>query len=107
MKLLTRRNSIIALLCLLSFTLGGFITQKAEEEKISIALVKAAQKIIGLNFTDAEADSMHTDLEGQRANYAALRKLNIPNSVSPALNFNPLPVGYQFPDKTSNFKVNS
>jgi Asp-tRNA(Asn)/Glu-tRNA(Gln) amidotransferase A subunit family amidase len=107
MKLLTRRNSIIALLCLLSFTLGGFITQKAEEEKISIALVKAAQKIIGLNFTDAEADSMLTDLEGQRANYAALRKLNIPNSVSPALNFNPLPVGYQFPDKTSNFKVNS
>lgn len=107
MKLLTRRNSIIALLCLLSFTLGGFITQKADEEKISIALVKAAQKIIGLNFTDAEADSMLTDLEGQRANYAALRKLNIPNSVSPALNFNPLPVGYQFPDKTSNFKVNS
>ena len=107
MKLLTRRNSIIALLCLLSFTLGGFITQKAEEEKISIALVKAAQKIIGLNFTDAEADSMLTDLEGQRANYAALRKLNIPNSVPPALNFNPLPVGYQFPDKTSNFKVNS
>lgn len=107
MKLLTRRNSIIALLCLLSFTLGGFITQKADEEKISIALVKAAQKIIGLNFTDAEADSMLTDLEGQRANYAALRKLNIPNSVSPALNFNPLPVGYQFPDKASNFKVNS
>ena len=107
MKLLTRRNSIIALLCLLSFTLGGFITQKAEEEKISIALVKAAQKIIGIDFTDVEIDSMLTDLDGQRANYAALRKLNIPNSVSPALNFNPLPVGYEFPDKSNYFKVNS
>lgn len=107
MKLITRRNSIIAILCLLSFTLGGFITQKAEEEKISIALVKAAQKVIGINFTDVEIDTMLTDLEGQRANYAALRKLNIPNSVSPALNFNPLPVGYEFPDKSNYFKVNS
>ncbi len=107
MKLITRRNSIIAILCLLSFTLGGFISQKVEEEKISIALVKAAQKIIGINFTDVEIDSMLTDLDGQRANYAALRKLNIPNSVSPALNFNPLPVGYEFPDKSNYFKVNS
>jgi Asp-tRNA(Asn)/Glu-tRNA(Gln) amidotransferase A subunit family amidase len=107
MKLITRRNSIIAILCLLSFTLGGFITQKVEEEKISIALVKAAQKIIGINFTDVEIDSMLTDLDGQRANFAALRKLNIPNSVSPALNFNPLPVGYEFPDKSNYFKVNS
>ena len=107
MKLITRRNSIIAILCLLSFTLGGFITQKAEEEKISIALVRAAQKIIGLDFTDVEADSMLTDLEGQRASYAALRKLNIPNSVSPALNFNPLPVGYEFPDRSNYFKVSS
>ncbi len=107
MKLITRRNSIIAILCLLSFTLGGFISQKVEEEKISIALVKAAQKIIGINFTDVEIDSMLTDLDGQRANYAALRKLNIPNSVSPALNFNPLPLGYEFPDKSNYFKVNS
>ena len=67
MKLITRRNSIIALLCLISFTLGGFITQKAEEEKITILLVKQAQKIMGLDFTDIEADSMLTDLDGQRA----------------------------------------
>jgi hypothetical protein len=103
MKLITRRNSIIAILCLISFTLGGFISQKVEEEKISIALVKAAQKIIGIDFTDVEIDSMLTDLDGQRANYAALSKLNIPNSVSPALNFNPLPVGYEFPDKSNYF----
>ena len=45
MKLITRRNSIIALLCLISFSFGGFITQKAEEEKITILLVKQAQKI--------------------------------------------------------------
>jgi|UniRef100_UPI0040499BF1 Asp-tRNA(Asn)/Glu-tRNA(Gln) amidotransferase A subunit family amidase len=107
MKLITRRNSIIALLCLISFSLGGFITQRAEEEKITILLVKHAQKIMGLDFTDIEADSMLTDLEGQRKSMVAIRKLNIPNSVSPALNFNPLPVAYQFPDKANYFKVST
>lgn len=107
MKLNTRRNSIIVLLCVLSFTLGGFIAKKAEEEKITIALVKQAQKIIGLDFTDAEADSMLENLEGQRKSFAALRKLNIPNSVPPALNFNPVPVAYQYPDKANYFKISS
>ena len=107
MKLITRRNSIIALLCLISFSFGGFITQKAEEEKITILLVKQAQKIMGLDFTDIEADSMLTDLEGQRKSMVAIRKLNIPNSVSPALNFNPLPVAYQFPDKVNYFKASN
>jgi hypothetical protein len=58
MKLHLRRNSIITILCILSFTLGGFISQKLEEEKITVALIKQAQKIIGLDFTDAEADTM-------------------------------------------------
>ena len=107
MKLITRRNSIIALLCLISFSFGGFITQKAEVEKITILLVKQAQKIMGLDFTDIEADSMLTDLEGQRKSMLAIRKLNIPNSVSPALNFNPLPVAYQFPDKVNYFKAST
>lgn len=107
MKLYLRRNSIITFLCILSFTLGGFITQKIEEEKITTALVKQAQKIIGLNFTDAEADTMLQDLEEQRKSFAALRKLNISNSVSPVLNFNPIPAGYRFPDQANYFKVSA
>jgi len=107
MKLHLRRNSILLILCILSFTLGGFITQKFEEEKITIALVKQAQKIIGLNFTDAEVDTMLQDLEGQRKSFVALRKLNIPNSVSPVLNFNPLPTAYRFPDQANYFKVSA
>jgi len=107
MKLHLRRNSILLILCILSFTLGGFITQKFEEEKITIALVKQAQKIIGLNFTDAEVDTMLQDLEGQRKSFVALRKLNIPNSVSPVLNFNPLPAAYRFPDQANYFKVSA
>ena len=107
MKLHLRRNSIITILCILSFTLGGFITQKLEEEKITVALIKQAQKIIGLDFTDAEADTMLQDLERRRKSYAALRNLNISNSIAPALNFNPLPAGYRFPDQANYFKVSA
>ena len=103
-KLINIRNSIIGLSCVTSFFLGGFIVRQVDEDKITISVVSEAQKIIGIRFTDAEADSMLETLESRRKNYAELRKLNMPNSVVPALNFNPIPVGYQFPDKTSGFK---
>ncbi|WP_276348489.1 amidase [Daejeonella sp. JGW-45] len=76
-----------------------------EEDKITISVIKEAQKIIGIGFTNAEADSMIQTLETRRKNYAELRKLNMPNSVVPSMNFNPLPVGYRFPDKISAFKI--
>ena len=105
MKLHIRRKSIIVLLCILSFTFGGFVFRKFEEEKITRILVKQTQKVFALEFTDSEIDTMLEDLEGQRNSLIALRKLNIQNQVSPALNFNPLPVGYQFPDQSNYFKV--
>ncbi len=106
-KLINIRNSIICLSCVLSFFLGGFITRQIDEDKITVSMVREAQKIIGLEFTNAEADSMLETLESRRKNYAELRKLNMPNSVVPSLNFNPLPVGYRFPDKSSAFKISA
>ena len=105
MKHLNSRNSIVGLLCLLSFTLGGFVAGKADEEKITIALVEQAERLLGLDFTSAEADSMLDNLNSQRKSFVELRKINIPNSVSPALIFNPLPVNYIFPDRSNTFQV--
>lgn len=104
-KLITVRNSIIGLSCISSFLVGGFVSRHVDEEKITITMVRNAEKIIGLTFTDAEADSMLETLESRRKNYAELRKLNMPNSVVPSLNFNPLPPGYQFPDKVDGFSI--
>ncbi|MGB4398147.1 MAG: amidase, partial [Daejeonella sp.] len=104
-KLINLRNSIVGFSCVASFLLGGFISRQIDEEKLTISVIKEAEKIIGLDFTDAEADSMLETLESRRKNYAELRKLNMPNSVVPSLNFNPLPVGYQFPDKENGFKL--
>ena len=104
MKVFSFRNILIAAACALSFVLGGYISAEVDEQKITLGMVKQAQALFGLEFTDAETDSMLIDLSDQRKNFAAIRKLEIPNSVSPALNFNPIPVGFQFPDKVNSFK---
>ncbi|WP_026897569.1 amidase [Daejeonella oryzae] len=99
--------SLIGLVLLsISFVLGAFVADKSADGKITLAMILQAQKIMGLDFTDAEADSMLTDVNDQLDSYVALWKLQIPNEVSPALNFNPLPAGYQFPDKANYFKTN-
>ncbi len=105
MKILHRKSFFAGTACLISFALGGFVVQKAEEEKLTVAVIQQAEKLIGIDFTVSEADSMLSGLEDQRKDYAELRRLNIANEVSPALFFNPLPPGYVFPDKVSGFTV--
>lgn len=53
-----------------------------------------AQKIIGIDFTDAERDSMLDDLKDQLKNFTTLRQLHLKNSVMPSLLFNPVPRGF-------------
>jgi Asp-tRNA(Asn)/Glu-tRNA(Gln) amidotransferase A subunit family amidase len=53
--------------------------------------IAGAEKLIALEFTDAERDSMQGDLADYRKGYEALRAVSIPNDVPPALVFNPLP----------------
>jgi Asp-tRNA(Asn)/Glu-tRNA(Gln) amidotransferase A subunit family amidase len=65
-----------------------------EEEKpkpISTADIAAAERIIGLEFTPVERDSMLDDLVERLESFAGLRGLEIPNEVPPALLFNPIP----------------
>ena len=104
MKLFRPKNIAILSVCIFSFTLGGFVSQKVDEQKITAAMAKQVQVVLGLDFTESETDSMLKELDDQRKNLTAIRKLDIPNSVSPALNFNPVPVNYQFPDKANYFK---
>ena len=56
--------------------------------------VAAAERIIGLDFTRSERKLLLPDLIGHRQSYAALRDLHLPNSVVPALQFNPLLPGH-------------
>lgn len=86
--------------------LGGIvISATTDENTITIGMVEQASRLIGINFTPVEADSMLAKLEDQRKNFAAIQKIQLDNGVAPALSFNPTPAGYQFPDRESGFKL--
>lgn len=75
-----------------SFAAGLMLT--GGDGKAGIA---AAERLSGLSFTPAERDSMSGDLEQLEESYRAIRSVSLPNTVSPALVFNPVPVGMARP----------
>lgn len=104
MKNKRKYATVLGLSCL-AFILGSFVTAKLTMAPITIGVVHEAEKMIGMQFTDAQADSMLGNLNQFSASYQNLRKLNIPNSIVPALNFNPVPIGFMYPDETSGFRL--
>jgi len=55
-----------------------------------------AERLISMEFTDAKRDSMLEGINTNLDNYLSLREYPLPNSVVPALQFNPIPVGAEF-----------
>jgi len=86
---------LLVLASLFCFLLGA-IFQSQEKNPLTHEMIAAAEKLIGLSFNDAKRDSMRDDLRDNLKSYEKLRRLNINNSVPPALAFNPVPVGMQF-----------
>lgn len=105
MKNSTHRYFILFTTCMLSFILGAFVWHKVELTPITISMVNEAQKLIGMEFTNSQADSMLTTLDYQARVYQELRNLKMPNSTVPALNFNPVPVGFAPQDQKNSFKL--
>ncbi len=99
-----KKRFLLPALCLVSMAMGAFITKAIDNQTLTIEIVKQAEKIIGLEFTPAEADSMLAELNDNRKNFEDNRKVELKNEVSPALIFNPLPVGFKFEKGGSSFK---
>ncbi|MBL1214290.1 MAG: amidase [Ignavibacteriae bacterium] len=57
--------------------------------------IEHAEKIIGVTFTDAERDTMLSDVIDNLNSYQTIHEQNIDNSIPPAVMFNPIPVGYK------------
>ena len=68
-------------------------------------MVEQSQKIMGLNFDAAKRDSMLENLADQLESYERLRAINLPNSIPPAILFNPIPAGFQFEKAKKPFKM--
>lgn len=69
--------------------------------------IENAEHLIGLEFTDAERDSMQTLLEEQLINYKNIRKVELANSIPPAILFNPIPVGFEFPQEQKQIEFSN
>ena len=92
------KRPYLFLIIVLSFVLGGF-TQYAYNTHISTTDVWHASKLLNLDFSHTEIDSMVNGLERLTDDYAANREIKIPYEVAPALSFNPLPAGFEVPKK--------
>ena len=74
------------------FAAGAFVARPAAPDEITVPMLRAAQQLFGLNFSDAQLDSTRRNLSGYRDSYEALRKVPLPNSVAPAVGFDPRPL---------------
>jgi Asp-tRNA(Asn)/Glu-tRNA(Gln) amidotransferase A subunit family amidase len=79
-----------------SFLLGAIVMKEIGDNPITKPIIENAEKIIGLTFTDAKRDSMQDGLRDYLKDYQAIRKVNLDNSIPPAILFNPIPVGMKF-----------
>jgi len=84
---------------LLVFLLMASITVAAQEKYPT----KTIEPLYGISLTDAERDSLLSNIEGFQKEYEALHKYKLPNSVPMSLVFDPLPIGFQM--ETTNTPV--
>lgn len=74
----------------------AFTVIQDKNAPITKEMVRSAASIIGIDFTEAERDTMTSALQDTREDLQAIRDMNISNATPPALVFNPVPVGKEF-----------
>src|SRR6476646_9540605 len=64
---------------------------------ITVETIASAEEVAGLHFDPEERELMLDGLKQQEQRIEALHKVSLPNSVSPAIVFNPVPPGKKIP----------
>ncbi len=81
--------------------------QGKKDEKITKNMLKEAEGLAGLEFTDEERELMVDGLNDYLKKYEELRKIPLGNSVAPALQFNPILPGMSFEKKSKPIKISN
>lgn len=76
---------------------GVLWAQAQEQGVVTTAMIAQAEKIAGLEFTEEEREEMVRGLDQNARAWEQLREVEIPNSVHPALLFDPVPPGLTLP----------
>lgn len=88
------------------FALGALTVRVTQApEPVTVPMLRAAQELLGLRFTDAQLDSAREDVAEFRDDYEANRKVPLPNAVAPATVFNPVPSTWQPAPPSGNDKL--
>ncbi len=92
---------IVVVAASIALTVGGaFALYLIKGKNVELQDIASAEKIIGLDFTLKEEKLMLPDVRGHRRIYQELRKVNLPNSIPPAFQFNPLTSKDSLPQTT-------
>ncbi len=106
-RLTMNRRSFAGICALLGF--GSTVFPEAltavagDAEEITAEMVAEAEKIAGIKLTESERSSIAGKLNGLLESYEYIRNIEIDNSVPPALIFNPILPGVEFPGERTPF----
>jgi Asp-tRNA(Asn)/Glu-tRNA(Gln) amidotransferase A subunit family amidase len=93
---------------LLSLCYLAFAAQSQTNTNVINREVAAdAERLIGLDFSDAKLDQLLPGLRSQLRDFIALRQVTLSNSVPPALVFNPVPSGMKLNRERRKFRASS
>jgi Asp-tRNA(Asn)/Glu-tRNA(Gln) amidotransferase A subunit family amidase len=83
----------------------GLAAGQSNTNPITRQVVADAEKLMGLDFSQAKIDMMLPDLKNQVGRFEALHQFAFSNDVPLALLFNPIPVGMKFETQRRKFKL--
>jgi Asp-tRNA(Asn)/Glu-tRNA(Gln) amidotransferase A subunit family amidase len=79
--------------------------QDARSPKVTKDVLREAERIAGLELTEAERDSILEGVNRQVDGYERLRAVSLPNSVAPAIQFSPIVPGMTFDKRRRPFRL--
>jgi len=79
--------------------------QENEATKITKDMLREAERLAGLDFSDRQRELMLDGLNGYLNKYKELRQVPLGNDVAPALHFNPIPPGTVFDKQQRPMKM--
>ncbi len=91
MHLTERKTKAFLLLTVVIFLAGAC---KKEKNSFSKEDVKGAEKLIGIEFSKNNMDTLYPYLQENRIGFDSLRKYPLDNEVFPAIRFDPLPKNF-------------
>ena len=107
MKKLSTKMFPFIIVALSSFLLGAFIIYETTDKPITKEVITSAEKVFGISFSEAQKDSMLDLLNQRLESYQSIRKIDLKNSIPPAILFNPIPEGAKFKTKQLPFKLSN